>query len=125
MNEGLRNSLVAALLNRQVTVDTPVGLSQGILRKADCSQHGGVGNLLLETQGGWLLIKAWITIKTPPPATNATLSRSLHSADTLFKHFSSGKAVANNIIKPSLGGYGENPLNWNVERLRNMGVWKI
>jgi hypothetical protein len=33
--------------------------------------------------------------------------------------------VANNIIKPSLGDHGENPLNWNVESMRNMGVWKI
>jgi hypothetical protein len=111
--------------NQLVMVDTPLRMYSSILRKADHSQHRGVGNLLLEGPNGWLLMKAWITIKTSTPVTNATLSRSLHSADTLFKHFSPGKAVANNIVKPSWGDHGENPLNWNVERLRNMGVWKI
>jgi hypothetical protein len=32
------------------------------------------------------------------------------------------KAVANNMVKQSLGNQGENPLNWNVESLRNMGA---
>ncbi|MCJ7560340.1 hypothetical protein MUO79_06940, partial [Candidatus Bathyarchaeota archaeon] len=121
-----RNSLIAALLNRQVTGDTCLGPFEGTLRKAGVSYHRGIGCILLETRTGRLLIiKAWTTVKSPTQTANATLSRSLHSADTLFKHFSLGKAVANNMIKPSLGGHGENPLNWNVERLRNMGVWKI
>jgi hypothetical protein len=126
MKENLCLQMLQRFTNQLVRIDTPIGLFQGILRKTDASQHNGVGNLLLETlEGQPLLIKAWSTVKSPLPTANATLSRSLHSADTPGKKCLNRKAVANNMIKPSLDDHGENPLSWNVERLRNMGVWKI
>jgi hypothetical protein len=51
-------------------------------------------------------------------ASNATPSHSLHSAVTKTL---TPKSVAENVIKPSLGDRAENPLNWNVERMRSMG----
>jgi hypothetical protein len=51
-------------------------------------------------------------------ASNATPSYSLHSVVTKTL---TQKAVADNINKPSLGDRAENPLNWNVERMRSMG----
>jgi hypothetical protein len=46
-----------------VTVETPVGEVSGILRRADQSQHGGIGTLLLETHENWMLVKSWHVIK--------------------------------------------------------------
>jgi hypothetical protein len=46
-----------------ITVETPVGEVSGILRRADQSQHGGIGTLLIETRENWMLVKAWQVIK--------------------------------------------------------------
>ena len=56
-------NLVLPLLNQRILVDTPLGVYSGILRRTDSSRHRGVGNLLLETREGWLLVKSWLTIK--------------------------------------------------------------
>lgn len=59
-----------------------------------------------------------ITRKRSTLTNNATPSHSLRSAGK--KSFTS-KAVAENVVKPSLGDRGTNSLNWNVERTRSMG----
>lgn len=64
MNENLSLQLLQRFIGRWVTVDTPVGAFAGILRRAERSAHMGVGNLLLDSGGSWLLVKAWIAIKT-------------------------------------------------------------
>ncbi|MEM1589563.1 MAG: hypothetical protein QXZ68_06575 [Candidatus Bathyarchaeia archaeon] len=59
-------SLLNLFINVPVVVDTPVGPVTGVLLRADRSEHGGVGCLLLETRNGrnsWTLIKEWICVK--------------------------------------------------------------
>ena len=63
MNENLSLQMLQRFMGQPVTVDTSVGSVVGILRKADSSQHRGVGNLLLEGPGGWLLIKEGVSVK--------------------------------------------------------------
>jgi hypothetical protein len=54
-------------------------------------------------------------------ASNATPSHSLLSAG---KKSLTPKAVADNFIKPAEADRAENPLNWDVERLRSRGHYK-
>lgn len=63
MNENLSLQMLQRFTSQLVTVDTPVGSFAGVLRRAESSQHGGIGCLFLETRWGWMLVKAWTTIK--------------------------------------------------------------
>lgn len=63
----------------------------------------------------------YITRKKSTLANNATPSHSLRSAG---KKSLTSKVVAKNIVKQSLGDRATNSLNWNVERMRNMGEQK-
>jgi hypothetical protein len=55
--------LLMPFVGMPVTVETPVGEVSGVLRRADQSQHGGIGTLLIETHESWMLVKAWQVIK--------------------------------------------------------------
>ena len=59
-----------------------------------------------------------IARKRPTLANNATSSHSLRSAG---KKSLTSEAVAENVVKPSLGDRATNSLNWNVERMRSTG----
>jgi hypothetical protein len=63
MKEPLSVQMLSHFIDLEVTVSTSIGPVKGTLRKADSSQHQGIGNLLIETVGSWLLIKAWVNIK--------------------------------------------------------------
>jgi hypothetical protein len=55
--------LLLPFVSMPVTIETPVGEISGVLRRADQSQHGGIGMLLIETRESWMLVKAWRVIK--------------------------------------------------------------
>jgi len=56
MIEKLGLSMISRFIDQEVTVNTLIGPFRGTLRKADSSQHSGIGNLLLETWEGQLLL---------------------------------------------------------------------
>ncbi len=61
-----------------------------------------------------------ITLKRLEASTMATSASSPRSLRSAYKKPLAPKAVADNVVKPSLDGRAENPLNWNVERMRSM-----
>jgi len=52
-------------MNQPVIVETPLGQIVGVLLRADTSEHGGIGSLLIYAfNGPWFLVKTWTAIKT-------------------------------------------------------------
>ena len=62
-DHSLSLTLLAPLMNKLVLVETPSGMFSIVLRKAEISQHGEIGCLLLENREEWLLIISWTTVK--------------------------------------------------------------
>ncbi|MEM2704075.1 MAG: hypothetical protein QXR45_13045 [Candidatus Bathyarchaeia archaeon] len=58
-------SLVKPFLGNFVAVDTPVGEVYGFLSGYNESFHHGLGSLVLTClESGWLIVRAWLAIKS-------------------------------------------------------------
>ncbi|MCS7124802.1 MAG: hypothetical protein NZ932_05265 [Candidatus Bathyarchaeota archaeon] len=56
-------ALLACFMGLPAVVDAPAGHMKGVLLRSGGIKHRGIGNLLLETRNGWVLIKEWTAIK--------------------------------------------------------------
>jgi len=62
--------MLERFLNLPVIVETPLGPVVGVLVRADTSEHGGIGCLLVHAFAGpWVLVKSWNAIKTARSST--------------------------------------------------------
>jgi hypothetical protein len=56
--------MLERFMNQPVIVETPLGQIVGVLLRADTSEHGGIGSLLIYAfTGPWFLVKTWTAIK--------------------------------------------------------------
>jgi len=62
--------MLESFMNQPVIVETPIGPIIGVLVRADRSEHGGIGSLLIHAfVGSWVLIKSWSAVKTARSST--------------------------------------------------------
>jgi len=70
MSESFPIDILETFLNFPVVVKTPLSEVAGVLARADHSQHGGIGSLLIYSfAGSWVLVKSWTALKSAHSST--------------------------------------------------------